>query len=105
MPGNDWCADCPSPNPEWAVVNLGTLVCISCSGVHRGMGVHISKVRSGALDSWPPALLEAMLQLGNRRVNAVLARRDSAEDFSRLSALLFTATDWIFIPAYCFALP
>ena len=33
------------------------------------------------------------------------ARQDFAEDFSRLNALLFTATDWIFIPAYCFALP
>ena len=33
------------------------------------------------------------------------ARRDSAEHFSRLDALLFTATVWIFIPAYCFAVP
>ena len=33
------------------------------------------------------------------------ARRDSAEDFSRLNALLFTAVAWIFIPAYCFAVP
>ena len=33
------------------------------------------------------------------------ARHDSADDFSRLNALLFTAMDWIFIPAYCFAIP
>ena len=33
------------------------------------------------------------------------ARLDSAEDFSRLDALLCTAMDWIFIPASCFALP
>ena len=31
------------------------------------------------------------------------ARRDSAEDFSRLNALLYTAMDRILIPAYCFA--
>ena len=37
--------------------------------------------------------------------NSFLARRDSAEHFSRLNALLFTATDWIFIPAHCFAIP
>ena len=41
----------------------------------------------------------------DQRFFRVLARRDSAEDFSRLNALLCTATDWIFIPAYCFAIP
>ena len=32
------------------------------------------------------------------------ARRDSAEHFSRLNALYFTAEHWIFISAYCFAI-
>ena len=46
------CPFAPLPDVEWASINLGTAVCISCSGVHRGMGVHISKVRSLRLDLW-----------------------------------------------------
>jgi len=41
-----------SLDPEWAAINLGVLVCIECSGVHRALGVNISKVRSITLDKW-----------------------------------------------------
>lgn len=44
IPGNDKCAECSAPEPEWASLNLGILLCIECSGVHRNLGVHISKV-------------------------------------------------------------
>ncbi|KAH9323365.1 hypothetical protein KI387_018004, partial [Taxus chinensis] len=44
VPGNDVCADCGCPEPDWASLNLGILLCIECSGVHRNLGVHISKV-------------------------------------------------------------
>lgn len=53
VPGNGQCADCNSPNPDWASLNLGILMCIECSGVHRNLGSHISKVRSLDLDGWP----------------------------------------------------
>ena len=44
IPGNDLCAECSAPDPDWASLNLGILLCIECSGVHRNLGVHISKV-------------------------------------------------------------
>lgn len=40
-------------DPEWASLNLGVLMCIECSGIHRNLGSHISKVRSLGLDDWP----------------------------------------------------
>lgn len=40
-------------DPEWASINLGILICIECSGVHRNLGSHLSRVRSILLDDWP----------------------------------------------------
>ena len=58
------CAECDSP-AEWASINLGITLCLECSGAHRSLGVHISKVRSLAMDSWPPHLLTFMKVSGN----------------------------------------
>lgn len=71
VPGNDKCADCCAPNPVWAVINLGTLVCIECSGIHRNLGTHISKVRSIDLDDWPVSHVQIMMSLGNQVVNLI----------------------------------
>ncbi|KAJ6713673.1 ADP-RIBOSYLATION FACTOR GTPASE-ACTIVATING PROTEIN AGD1 [Salix viminalis] len=71
--GNDKCADCGSPEPDWASLNLGVLVCIECSGVHRNLGVHISKVRSLTLDVkvWEPSVISLFQSLGNAFANSV----------------------------------
>ncbi len=45
LPGNDRCADCADPDPRWCSVNLGVFICIRCSGIHRSLGAHVSKVR------------------------------------------------------------
>lgn len=71
IPGNDVCVDCGGKNPCWAVINHGTLICIECSGVHRKMGSHISKVRSLDLDQWPCDYMLIMQQIGNQKANAV----------------------------------
>ncbi|XP_014493939.1 ADP-ribosylation factor GTPase-activating protein AGD2 isoform X3 [Vigna radiata var. radiata] len=73
IPGNDKCAECSAPEPEWASLNLGILLCIECSGVHRNLGVHISKVRSITLDVrvWENTILELFDNLGNAYCNSI----------------------------------
>ncbi|XP_015514988.1 arf-GAP with coiled-coil, ANK repeat and PH domain-containing protein 2 isoform X1 [Neodiprion lecontei] len=71
IPGNDSCCDCGGINPRWASINLGITLCIECSGVHRSLGVHHSKVRSLTLDDWEPEILKVMAELGNTVVNNI----------------------------------
>lgn len=72
LPGNNQCADCGAPDPLWATINFGVFICIECSGVHRQMGTHISKVRSITMDKWDSEVLEFMESHGNVKVNAEL---------------------------------
>lgn len=72
--GNSWCADCGSNSKvEWVSINLGIVLCIECSGIHRSLGTHISKVRSLTLDihSFSNDIVEILLQIGNRVSNMV----------------------------------
>ncbi|XP_069715193.1 arf-GAP with GTPase, ANK repeat and PH domain-containing protein 3 [Phaenicophaeus curvirostris] len=69
--GNSFCVDCDAPNPDWASLNLGSLMCIECSGIHRNLGTHLSRVRSLDLDDWPSELLMVMTAIGNALANAV----------------------------------
>ncbi|XP_070536791.1 arf-GAP with GTPase, ANK repeat and PH domain-containing protein 1-like isoform X3 [Ptychodera flava] len=69
--GNGFCADCESPNPDWASLNLGALICIECSGIHRNLGTHLSRVRSLDLDDWPSEITFVMTSIGNSLANSV----------------------------------
>ncbi|KAG0366415.1 hypothetical protein BC939DRAFT_443257 [Gamsiella multidivaricata] len=71
IPGNEVCADCKSLSPMWASVNHGTVLCIECSGIHRSLGVHVSKVRSLNLDKWETETVGLMLKLGNEKTNKI----------------------------------
>ncbi|XP_008281060.1 arf-GAP with coiled-coil, ANK repeat and PH domain-containing protein 1 isoform X1 [Stegastes partitus] len=75
IPGNKQCCDCGEPGPDWASINLGITLCIVCSGIHRSLGVHFSKVRSLTLDSWEPELIKLMCELGNTVINRIYEAR------------------------------
>ncbi|KAJ8602650.1 hypothetical protein CTAYLR_004087 [Chrysophaeum taylorii] len=66
---NATCADCGAPKPDWVVLNLGILVCVRCSGVHRSLGTHVSKVRSLRLDRLTPLELSVVARVGNKAAN------------------------------------
>ncbi|EGO54598.1 hypothetical protein NEUTE1DRAFT_88097 [Neurospora tetrasperma FGSC 2508] len=70
LEANKVCADCKrNKHPRWASWNLGVFICIRCSGIHRGMGTHISRVKSVDLDAWTDEQLQSVLNWGNARAN------------------------------------
>ena len=71
-PENMKCFDCQQPHPSWASLDFGTYICLTCSGVHRSLGVHISFVRSINLDNWSAPQYNRMKLGGNRRFKAYL---------------------------------
>ncbi|XP_076599129.1 stromal membrane-associated protein 1-like isoform X1 [Chaetodon auriga] len=64
---NKYCADCEAKGPRWASWNLGVFMCIRCAGIHRNLGVHISRVKSVNLDQWTPEQIQSMVDMGNNR--------------------------------------
>ncbi|XP_055018900.1 stromal membrane-associated protein 1-like [Boleophthalmus pectinirostris] len=68
---NKYCADCEAKGPRWASWNLGVFMCIRCAGIHRNLGVHISRVKSVNLDQWTPEQIQSMVEMGNSRAKQV----------------------------------
>ncbi|XP_042151007.1 stromal membrane-associated protein 2-like isoform X1 [Oncorhynchus tshawytscha] len=64
---NKFCADCKSKGPRWASWNLGIFICIRCAGIHRNLGVHISRVKSVNLDQWTQEQIQCVQEMGNAK--------------------------------------
>ncbi|XP_044075493.1 arf-GAP with SH3 domain, ANK repeat and PH domain-containing protein 1a isoform X3 [Siniperca chuatsi] len=71
-PGNDTCCDCGAADPRWISTNLGVLTCIECSGIHREMGVHVSRIQSLELDKLGTSELLLARNVGNCSFNEIM---------------------------------
>lgn len=93
-PGNKFCSDCKTADhPRWASWNIGVFLCIRCSGVHRSMGTHISRVKSVDLDAWTDEQARSMLDWGNTKANKYWEAkldRDYAPGESRIDNFIKT---------------
>ncbi|XP_047660863.1 ARF GTPase-activating protein GIT2b isoform X6 [Tachysurus fulvidraco] len=65
------CADCSAPEPRWASINRGVLICDECCSIHRGLGRHSSQVHHLTHTPWPASQLQMVQTLYNNGANSI----------------------------------
>ena len=83
-PENKLCADCKNSPPSRASINLGVFICIKCSGVHRELGTHISKIKSVNLDIWSDDILEKFKKIDNKISNDYWEYNLKKDEFNQM---------------------
>ena len=83
-PENKFCADCKRTSPSWASINLGVFVCINCSGCHREIGVHVTKIKSVNLDVWAEDTLKYFQKINNEIANEYWEYKLNKFDFKSI---------------------
>ncbi|KAM6463173.1 ARF GTPase-activating protein GIT1 isoform 3-T3 [Liasis olivaceus] len=71
VPRAEVCADCSAPDPGWASINRGVLVCDECCSVHRSLGRHISIVKHLRHSPWSATLLQMVHTLASNGANSI----------------------------------
>ena len=94
-PENKFCADCKRPSPTWASMNLGVFVCIKCSGCHREIGVHVTKIKSVELDLWPVKTLKDFAKINNEIANSYWEYGLKNYDYQRIRDNEYLLIDFI----------
>jgi len=93
-PANSKCFDCGCAGTEWASVSFGCLLCLQCAGKHRGLGTHISRIRSISMDAWTDRQLQIFLHGGNSRLRQFFEANDLKNMSPPQSLYLTPGAEW-----------